>query len=44
MSGKRHSQQVLVAMTNNHSPTVPPQQPTSTTMVALDWKPDATLQ
>jgi len=32
MSGKHHSQQVLVAMTNNCSPAAPPQQPTSMTM------------
>jgi len=42
MSGKHRSQQVLVATKNNHSPAAPPQQPTLTTMVALDWKPDAT--
>jgi len=38
MSGKHHSQQVLVAMMNNRSPAALLQQPTLTIMVALDWK------
>jgi len=42
MSWKHCSQQVLAATMNNHCPAAPLQQPTSTTMVALDWKPDAT--
>jgi len=42
MPWQHHSQLVLVAMMDNHSPNAPPQQPTWMTMVALDQTPDGT--